>query len=82
MGKKIKDTQNISEFSEYKELFRMKKKKSPHSLVFITNDKEGWWVHCIEYKTKSGIIAHDDYIIAKDMKDWINWHKNMGWEAS
>ena len=80
MSKKTKDLQNISAFSSYKELMRMKKKKSPHSIVFCTNDPEGWFIHCIEYRTKSGAIMHDDYIIEKDMPDWTIWHKNMGWE--
>jgi len=80
-NKKEKITQNISEFAEYKELGRMKKPRSPHTTVFLTNDPEKWFINCIKYKTKSGIVAHNDYIIAKDMPAWIVWHKNLGWDT-
>jgi hypothetical protein len=80
MAKKIKNLQNISEFASYKELARFKKKRSPHSVVFVTEDPEGWFIHCVEYKTKSGEVMYDDYIIEKDMNDWLTWHKNLGWE--
>lgn len=77
---KNKDTQNISEFSAYKELGRMKKKRSPHSILICTNDPNSWFINFIEYKTKSGIISHEDFIIEKDLSEWILWHKNLGWE--
>jgi len=79
-AKKPKEIQNISEFSSYKELLRMKKKKSPHSLLFCTEDPEGWFINCVEYRTKSGVVMHDSLIIEKDMPSWITWHENMGWE--
>jgi hypothetical protein len=77
---KKKTTQNLSTYSAYKILIRMRKTRSPHSIVFVTNDPDGWFIHCIEYKTKSGIIAHDDFIIEKDMACWVKWHEGMGWE--
>jgi len=78
--KKPKEIQNISEFSSYKELQRMKKKRSPHSILFCTNDPEGWFIDCVEYKTKSGVVMHDDYIIETDYLSWVKWHENLGWE--
>jgi len=75
-----KSTQNISTYSAYKVLLKMEKTGSPHSVVFVTNDTEGWFIHCIEYKTKSGLIDHDDFIIEKDMPDWVIWHEGMGWK--
>jgi hypothetical protein len=80
MAKKIRETKNISEFSSYKELERFKKKRSPHTLVFLTNDPDEWFIDCIEYRSKSGVVIHDDLIIAKDLLDWIRWHKSMGWK--
>jgi hypothetical protein len=77
-----KKVQYISEFSEFKELGRMKKKKSPHSLVFLTDDPEGWFIHSIEYATKSGKIAYNEIITEKDMPEWTSWHKTMGWEEN
>lgn len=78
--KKDKVIQNISEFSAYKELLRMKKKRSPHSVLFCIEEKEDWFINCIEYRTKSGVIIHDDCINVKSMPGWISWHKNLGWE--
>jgi hypothetical protein len=77
--KKDKVIQNISEFSAYKELLRMKKERSPHSILFCTEDPEGWFINCVEYRTKSGVVMHDSFIIEKDMPGWISWHKNLGW---
>jgi len=79
MAKK-KEVKNISGFSAYKEIMRMKKKKSPHSVIFCTNDPDGWFINCVEYRTKSGVVMHDDCIIKKDLQEWIGWHKNIGWE--
>lgn len=59
---------------------RFKKKRSPHTLVFLTEDPEEWFIDCIEYKSKSGVVIHDDIIIMKDMPDWIDWHKRLEWE--
>ena len=80
MFKKSKIDRNISDYSSHKKLLEMKKPKSPHSLVFMTKDKDGWFINCVEYKTKSGIVAHDELIIEKDMKQWIEWHKRLGWQ--
>lgn len=71
---------HISEYSKYKELSRYKKFRSPHTLVFMTNDPEEWFINCIEYRTKSGIVVHDSLIIASDFKQWSEWHQRMGWE--
>ena len=80
-AKKEKVVKNISEYTAYKELLRMKKKtRSPHSLVFLCDDPEGWFINCVQYRTKSGVVVHDDYIIEKDMPGWISWHENLGWE--
>ena len=80
MAKKKENTQNISDFSAYKKLVSMTKKRSPHSIVFCTDDPEGWFINCVEYRTKSGVVIHDDYIIETDLESWITWHKNLGWE--
>jgi hypothetical protein len=79
MAKK-KETKNISEFSAYKELLRMKKKRSPHTVVFLCDDPDGWFINCVEFRSKSGVVMHDDLINEKSMPGWISWHKNMGWE--
>ena len=80
MAKKEKERKNISEFSAYKVLGRMKKKRSPHSILICTEDPEEWFIDFVEYRTKSGVVMHDDFIIAKDLPGWISWHKNLGWE--
>jgi hypothetical protein len=77
---KEKKIQHISEFSNYKELFRFKKDRSPHSVVFLTNDPQGWFINCVEYKTKSGMVSDNSIIIAKDLDNWIEWHRNLGWK--
>ena len=73
-------TGHISEYSRYKELSRFKKPRSPHTLVFMTEDPEEWFIYCIEYRTKSGEVVHDSLIIAADLDQWIGWHEGMGWE--
>ena len=80
MAKKKKETQNISEFSDYKKLLKMKKKRSPHTVEFLCDDPDGWFINCVEYRTKSGVVMHDDYIIETGLAGWISWHKNLGWE--
>jgi len=75
-----KEIKNISDFSAYKKLLRFEKERSPHTLVFLTNDPEEWFINVIHYRTKSGVITRDDYIIAKDIPDWIKWYEGMGWK--
>lgn len=76
---KKKIEHNISEFSSFKILSTWKKAKSPHTVVFVTNDPEGWFINCVEYRTKSGVVIHDDFIIEGDLEDWYKWHEGLGW---
>ena len=78
--KKVKVEHNIEEFAEFKELLRMKKPRSPHRVLFCTDDPEGWFIQCVEYKNKSGKVVHDDCINKNSMPGWVSWHKNLGWE--
>jgi len=81
MAKKPKEIQNVSDFVEFKELLRMKKPRSPHSILFCTDDfPDEWFIQCVEYRSKSGVVVHDDCINSKDMPQWVSWHENMGWK--
>jgi len=81
-NKKVEEKviKNISEFSDYKEIAKFEKPRSPRTLVFLTNDPDEWFIDIIYYKTKSGIVTTEEYIIAKDLPDWIRWKEGLGWK--
>jgi len=75
-----KIVKNISEFSDYKEIAKFTKPRSPRSLIFLTKDPEEWFIDVIYYKTKSGEVIKENCIIAKDLSDWFRWKEGLGWE--
>jgi len=71
---------NIKDFISYKELYSLSKKRSSHSIKFVTNITDDWIVYVLEYKTKTGEILHDSMIIKTDVDDWLSHLKHVGYE--
>lgn len=76
---KQKKTHHISEFDSYLKICELKKKKSPISILFCTNDlPDKWLIDVVEYKTSTGVV-NDTYIITKgDVKKYLKFCSNNG----
>jgi len=75
---KEKSTENIKEFSN-KILYTLEKARSPHTIVFIEDDIDPWFVFVKTFKTKSGIITDSNMIIGSDVESWISHLQHVGW---
>lgn len=68
------------DFPKHKILCALSKKGSPRTLVIATEDKDEWFIDCIEIKTKSGEVMHVESIIEKDWKSRKDWYEISGWK--
>jgi hypothetical protein len=75
---KPKEQAYISFFKDYEVLFNMKKKKSPITVLFCTNDPEKWFINKVTYLTKSGLIHDNCIVIKKDLESSVNFYEGDG----
>ena len=68
----------ISFFKNYEVILTLKKKKSPVSVLFCTDDKNKWFINKVTYLNKSGEIHDNCLIIAKDLPNFINFYESDG----
>jgi len=82
MAKKTKQiTYFPKDYPNFKVLKKFTKPRSPRTRIFATADPEGWFIDVIEIKTRTGeVVDEEGWIIEKDMPEWSNWYKNLGWE--
>jgi len=71
-------TENIKDYSDCKILYTLLKPHSPHTIVFVEDRVDPWFVHVITYKTKSGIVSDTSMIIAADIKTWKGHLEALG----
>jgi len=73
-----KQPAHISKYNNNKVLCKMTKPRSPRTILFC-KDTMGF-VNMIKYKTKSGDIINEPWILMKDLDYWILKYKEMGFE--
>jgi len=78
--KKEISTENIKDFSANKVLHTLTKLHSPHTIVFIEDLNDPWFVHVKTFKTKMGTITDSSMIIASDVSTWTNHMLRLGHE--
>jgi len=72
--------ENIADFSENKELYRLKKARSPHTTVCVEKLDDPWFVYVLTYRTKSGIITDNSMMLADDIPSLVRHLERIGWE--
>lgn len=78
--KKEKSTENIKDFSKNKVLYTLTKPHSPHTIVFLEDLEDPWFVYVTTYKTKAGTITDSSMIIAADVETWLSHMLSLGHE--
>lgn len=69
------------DYSTYKLIKKFRKSRSPRTRIFITNDPAQWLIDVMEIKTRTGeVVNNEGWITEKQIDDWSNWYKNLGWE--
>jgi len=77
--KKEKEIHHISEYDSHVKICELRKKRSPLTILFCTNDlPDKWLIDVVEYKTKSGIISDTYMTIASDMDSHIKFMAGSG----
>ena len=71
------DKRNISDFSKYKQLYKLKKKRSPQVLVFLQGPKDDWLIDVIKYKNKTGEVVHMSLITLDDVEEWVERYQRI-----
>ena len=73
---KIKPTNNIKDYDKI--LYTLTKPHSPHSIAFVEDPNDDWFVFIKEYKTKSGDITYSEIITEKDLLDRLDHFERLG----
>jgi hypothetical protein len=77
---KRKRTDNISEYEDNKLLYTFVKQRSPHTIKFVEDKEDAWFIYVITFKNKSGLMTDLSMIIASDLETWVSSVKRMGFE--
>lgn len=72
--------ENISDYSSYKVLHQFTKKRSPRSVMIVTDHNDDWFVYVLEYKTKTGEITYNSMIIKPDLEVRLSSLNREGYE--
>jgi hypothetical protein len=75
-----KQQKTLTDFIDYKKIYKLIKPKSPNIVEFLTDDlPDEWLITVISYKRKSEIISNDFMILRKDMNFKLNQYLEEGW---
>lgn len=74
-----KEKEHISKYENNKILHTLTKKHSPQTVVFIEDEEDPWFVYCVYYQTKTGVINDDMMLIAKEVPDWVGYLIRLGY---
>lgn len=76
----MKHVSNISDYKDYKKLFKLSKPKSAIIIEFMTDDiPDEWLITVLKYKNKTGVVTDNFGIIPPDMDYWIKLYQEKGW---
>lgn len=64
----MKIPENITDYSSYKVLYELTKKRSPRAMLLVTDKDDDWLVTVIEYKKKTGEVIRSPMIIKPDIE--------------
>lgn len=71
---------NITDFSSYKVLYELTKKRSSHAIMLATDEPDEWLITVIEYKKKTGEVLHAPMIIKPDLELRLSSLFKQGYE--
>ena len=74
-----KAPENISLFKNRECMLVMSKPKSAYSVAYYPEPPDGYLITIVQYKTKSGEIAHESMVIEPDLKRFIEIYTNDGY---
>jgi len=69
---------HISKYNNHKVLYKMIKPRSPRTILFCEDIFK--FVAMVKYKTKSGDIIDEPWILLKDLDYWISAYEKMGFK--
>jgi hypothetical protein len=79
MKKKIDPDTYREELQDAKRLFILKKKGSPHTLEYIEDPEDDWFVYVVKIRNTSKKFESCSMIIQKDIETWMNVSLQEGW---
>ena len=79
MKKKIDPDTYREELQDAKRLFILKKKGSPHTLEYIEDPDDDWFVYVVKIRNTSKKFESCSMIIQKDIETWMNVSLQEGW---
>lgn len=82
-AKKVKDkiTDNIKEYGDCKILYKLTKKHSPQSVVFMEDRQDPWLIDVKYYQTKTGEIKDSFTILQSEVEERKNRLVRLGYKV-
>ena len=71
---------HISKYDNYEVLYRLSKFRSPISILFCSRNEDESFITVVKYKTKSGYITSEPWILEKDVERWLAKYENQGFK--
>ena len=80
MKSKVDPDKYREELQDAKRLYVLKKKRSPHTIEFIEDPEDDWFVYVAQIKNTTKKFESFSMIIQKDVETWLRSKVGEGWE--
>jgi hypothetical protein len=80
MKKKVDPDTHREELQSAKRLYILKKKGSPHTIEYIEDPEDDWFVYVVKVRNTSKKFDSFSMIIQKDVESWLRCDTGQGWE--
>jgi hypothetical protein len=75
-------SRNISDFKNFKKLYRFTKPRSPLCIELMIDAVDGWFINIVKYKKKTGEVTDNFNILEKEIDMWVIKYKEAGWSLT
>jgi hypothetical protein len=79
MKKKIDPDSYREGLQDAKRLYVLKKKGSPHTVEYIEDPEDDWFVYVVKIRNTSKKFESFSMIIQKDVETWLGYDTRTGW---
>ena len=79
MNKKIDPDSHREELEHAKRLFVLKKKGSPHTMEYVEDPEDSWFVYVVKIRNTTKKFESYSIIIQKDIETWLRADTGQGW---
>lgn len=77
---KNQKTKYLNYFSDHKKLYKLKKKRSPVSMMILTDDPTGWFITVVYYQNIKEKVTDTFMILNSELEQRLEYWGRLGYE--